>query len=72
MAALREGRDPDEIFQWLFARWCHAKMTEKARQELALDLLPYVKPKMKTLDISQRADVKVEITIGGDDADDAG
>ena len=44
--AIRQGRDPDEIFAWLFDRWCNARMSEADRISLSLQLLPYVKRKL--------------------------
>ncbi len=64
-AAIRQGKSPDEIFEWLFARWCNDRMTEKQRQDLALELLPYVKAKRKSVDMTVDGDLNMTIKIGG-------
>lgn len=64
------GADP---FDWLVKHWCALDhrdgkdLAEKVR--LSLELAPYLHPKLKAVDITQRQDVKVTITIGGKDAD---
>lgn len=54
-------------YEWLADQYMRS--TGDKRERLALELLPYDKPKLKAIDLTQRQDVKVTITIGGKDAD---
>jgi hypothetical protein len=45
-AEIRLGRSHDEVFAWLFARFCNAHISAQKRQELALAILPYCTRKL--------------------------
>ena len=67
-AALRTGKDPEEIFDWLYDRWAYDDLTPDKREALGFELLPYVKPKRKAVERSGNIDMVVNITIGGSNA----
>ena len=60
------GFDP---FQYLLQRAIKARSTE-TKTKLAIELLPYVKPKLKSVDVVMDQNVEVTITIGGPDTED--
>jgi len=43
---IRQGKSHDEVFAWLFNRFCNAHISAKERQELALAILPYTHRKL--------------------------
>lgn len=56
------GADP---FEYLLNRFINAKSTD-VKDRLALELMPYVKPKLKSVDMHQTGDFVVTVTIGGE------
>ena len=69
-AFLEQGLEPDEVFMWLVDRWRNGRMSEEKRTELALQLLPFTKPKLKAVAHSGSIDgeFSVKIVIGGEEA----
>jgi hypothetical protein len=60
------GVTADEVFTYLSERFRKARKHDD-RTAIALQLLPFVKPKLKSVDVNQVATVRVRVTIGGDD-----
>ena len=56
------GADP---FQWLLDRFVAARAPH-VKERLALELLPYVRPKLRTVELRVDQQISVEITIGGE------
>ena len=63
--ALRGGVTAEEIFNDLSDTYRVAIGAEKT--SLALELLPYLMPKLKQVDMTMIADVEVTVRIGGID-----
>ena len=57
------GFDP---FRYLVER-CLYYWYSAHRDKLALELLPYCKPKLKAVDMKMGGEVTINVTIGGDD-----
>ena len=68
--ALSGGLTAEELFDDLAAAYRRSR--GQAKVDLGLQLAPYLKAKLKAVDITQTANVKVNITIGGTDGDDTG
>ncbi|QDY70119.1 hypothetical protein [Qingshengfaniella alkalisoli] len=62
-AKAKEAGDP---FEYLLNCWKRERDPEKKR-ELAFQLLPYIRPRLKAVDVSATLTSTVEVTIGGDD-----
>ncbi len=62
---VRRGLTADELFMDL-AEMCQKAKGER-KLEIGLQLLPYLRPKLKAIDVTHTNDVRVSITIGGED-----
>lgn len=62
-AALLAGSDP---FEWALRSW-QRERDKQVKWEKAMALLPYIKPKMRSVSVAQDMPVRVVIEIGGDE-----
>lgn len=60
------GITREELEAFLSDAFRRARGADKSK--LALELLPYYMPRLKAVDVTQRSDVRVTVTIGGADA----
>lgn len=64
--ALAGGLTREELFGFLSEQFRNEKNLDK-KTELGLMLLPYLAPRLKAVEVSQTQDVKIKVTIGGQD-----